>query len=354
MPRRNIRETDFFGKQAKQQLSELVEERDAVNRMMDHMAAGLILLDRTKRILTVNQSAAALLGAAEREYESESIVALSRNAKLLDGIDSALSGHRTDGYLERGEQVSHYFADPVVQESQVIGVLVFLLEATEQRNRERLLEQYPENVAHQMKAPLAAIAARAGQLRQALADPEGETGKLAGEIYDEATRLSGLADDFLRLARIRPASGQEDRVKVNLFSLLRGVCITFAGAAKKKGLHVSVDGDNQIVYGNLSMLHEMAQNLLDNAVRYNRPEGRVDVAVSKKDGHVILTVADTGAGIPKERLSHLFEPFYQMQKGRPAGAGLGLSVVKSIVDYHNGQIAVESEEGKGTTVVVTF
>ena len=354
MLRRNDREMDFFGKQAKQQLSEMLEERDAINRMMDHMAEGLILLDRSKRILTVNQSAVALLGAGEREYQSESIVALSRNAKLLDGVDSALSGHPSEGYLERGEFVSRYFADTVSQNGEIIGVLVLLLEATEQRNRERLLEQYPGNVAHQLKAPLSAIVSKAAQLRRELPDPEGEAGKLAEEIRTEAARLSELTDNFLRLARVRPEEGKEDRVKVNLFSLLRGVCITFAGEAKKKGLQVSVDGDNQIVYGNLSMLHEMAQNLLDNAIRYNRPKGRVDIKVAEEDGHVVLTIADTGIGIPKECMSHLFDPYYQMKKGQPTGTGLGLSVVKSIVDYHDGRIAIESEEGKGTVIMVTF
>ena len=127
--------------------------------------------------------------------------------------------------------------------------------------------------------------------------------------------------------------------------------------AEEKHVTLRVSGDHAQILGVRGLLYEIVQNLCSNAVKYNVDGGSVDVSVLKKDGHVVLTVADTGIGIPPEDQSRVFERFYRVDKSHSkasGGTGLGLSIVKHAVQYHNAKLNLESISGKGTTVIVTF
>lgn len=181
--------------------------------------------------------------------------------------------------------------------------------------------------------------------------------RFAERIYNEARHLISLIDDIIRLSRLDEEHIDIPRKKVSLLELAKKVCARLEPLAKEKGVTVTVSGDKGIVLGIEEILEQMIYNLCDNAIKYNKKNGRVDVTVSQQDNKVILTVSDTGIGIPKEHQSRVFERFYRVDKSRSnrtGGTGLGLSIVKHGAMHHNAKIELESQPGQGTTIRVIF
>ena len=167
----------------------------------------------------------------------------------------------------------------------------------------------------------------------------------------------GLINDILKLAELENATEEPQRLEiVSLGNIVKEVQVVLEGKARERQVTLSACGDGSI-RADQERIREMVINLVDNAVKYNRPGGRVDVSVRQMDGKVILTVADTGIGIPLEHQERVFERFYRVDKGRSrksGGTGLGLSIVRHTAEHYGGVVALESEEQVGTRITVTF
>lgn len=346
----------------RRQLEEMREERDTINLIMDNMQEGLVLISAGRKILSFNESAAAFLSAAgEHDFTDRNIIAMTRNQNLLEAIDQAVSGEGASGLIESGEKSCRFFASPVRSEGEITGVILFLVDVTEQLKAERVRQEFSANVSHELKTPLTSISGFAEMIQTGMVQDAGEIHRFSGMIYDEARRLLALIDDIMRLSRIEENSVEENAVSVNLYSLARGVCISLKPLAQKRDITLRAGGENVLVRGNLSMLNEMVMNICENAVKYNVQGGSVDVEVHEVEENgtpqALIRVSDTGIGIPAEHHDRIFERFYRVDKSRSkqtGGTGLGLSIVKHIVEYHHGEIRFESEEGKGTVVTVVL
>lgn len=304
------------------QLEEMREERDTINLIMDNMREGLVLISIGKKVLSVNTSAAAFLSpAVDRDFTDQSIVALTRNTHLLSAIDQAIGGQGANGLIESEEKSCQFFASPVWSEGVVTGVILFLVDVTEQIKAEKIRQEFSANVSHELKTPLTSISGFAEMIQNGMVKDGGEIRKFSGMIYGEAKRLLALIDDIMRLSKIEENSVEENSVKVNLYTLARGVCSTLKPLADKRDITLNTEGENVIVEGNLGMLHEMVANICENAVKYNIQGGRVDIAVRAetdgKDGtQAVLTVTDTGIGVPPEHHDRIFERFYRVDKSQ--------------------------------------
>ena len=173
-------------------------------------------------------------------------------------------------------------------------------------------------------------------------------------IFDESNRLLSVINDIIRLSEIEEGQG-EIFTEVNLMEVAREVTENLEEKADKLEIQLSVSGDDCTVSASRGYIYEMIYNLADNAVKYNRPGGKVLVGVSCAADKAVITVADDGIGIPKEHQARIFERFYRVDKSRSkqtGGTGLGLSIVKHICAIHHGSISVESEDGKGTVFTV--
>ncbi len=235
--------------------------------------------------------------------------------------------------------------------------------ALDQKNRqngEKLRREFTANVSHELKTPLTSISGYAELIETGMAKPEDVVG-FAGRIRKETGRLMALVGDIIQLSELDDAS--EDGVKkltmeeVDLAELA-GECVEdLQPAAKKAYLILSMQKEHVTVRGNRGLLLELCQNLCDNAIRYNRPGGKVEVSVRNVAGMAELCVKDNGIGIAPEHQQRVFERFYRVDKSRSkatGGTGLGLAIVKHIAILHNAKIDLESEAGKGTTIKVSF
>lgn len=262
-----------------------------------------------------------------------------------------------------GDGVAPYVElDPLVnrlneQHAELVQRMSQIQDAADMRR------EFTANVTHELKTPIASISGAAELIRDGIAKPKDVPG-FAGRIYDDARRLSSLVSDILTLSKLdeteRVGSRElfEPSESVNLLAVARDVADRLASKARKAKVDVSVEGVSMNVRGNPRLLDELVSNLCDNAIRYNRPGGKVFVWVlPSSDGGTCLRVSDTGIGIPEASQDKVFERFYRVDKGRSrdmGGTGLGLAIVKHAAAYHGATVALESKIDKGTTITVTF
>ena len=220
----------------------------------------------------------------------------------------------------------------------------------------QMRQEFTANVSHELKTPLTSISGYAELIETGIAG-ENEVQRFAGEIHRSAKRLLTLINDIIRLSELDGDQKQVDFTKNDLNELADTCVDMLQLPAANHDLTISCHGAPCCVYGNREMLEELLYNLCDNAIRYNRPGGRVDVTVGTRDGRPFVTVADTGIGIPAKSQERVFERFYRVDKSRSkrtGGTGLGLAIVKHIVAQHHAHIELNSECGKGTEITVVF
>ena len=227
-------------------------------------------------------------------------------------------------------------------------------------NNEKMRQEFTANVSHELKTPLTSISGYAELIETGIAKPA-DIPDFARKIHGEATRMIQLVNDILQLSHLDNVSetGSEPVMEtVDLLEVAKDCVERQKMNARHAYITLTYMGESALVEGNRQLLDELCQNLCDNAIRYNRPGGKVQlVTTCSRDGHCSLTVADNGIGIPREAQASVFERFYRVDKSRSkatGGTGLGLAIVKHIARIHNARIKLESQVDKGTTITVTF
>ena len=225
-------------------------------------------------------------------------------------------------------------------------------------NNEKMRQEFTANVSHELKTPLTSISGYAELIETGIAKPA-DIPDFARKIHGEATRMIQLVNDILQLSHLDNVSetGSEPVMEtVDLLEVAKDCVERQKLNARHAYITLTYMGESALVEGNRQLLDELCQNLCDNAIRYNRPGGKVQlVTTCSRDGHCSLTVADNGIGIPREAQASVFERFYRVDKSRSkatGGTGLGLAIVKHIARIHNARIKLESQVDKGTTITV--
>ena len=340
-----------------QQMKSLREKQEEFTSITENMSEGFLVLDNNTDILSYNTSALRLLGAEAVPAESHvSALALNRSAGFRSAVDGALAGKRSEQLVRQGGRCCQVMANPVLRDGEVEGAVVVILDITEREERENLRREFTANVSHELKTPLTSISGFAEIIKNGIVKPE-DIPRFAGNIYEESQRLVTLVDDILNLSRLDEADVQLEREDFDLSSLARDVAGRLKASAKKNGVVITVIGDKAEINGVKSIVDEMVFNLVDNAVKYNKKNGRVTINVEKTGAGTALTVMDTGIGIPQADVDRVFERFYRVDKSHSkeiGGTGLGLSIVKHGAAFHNAKVSLQSTEGEGTTVRLVF
>lgn len=285
-----------------------------------------------------------------------SCVALMLAAAVLAGL---LTRVLVQPVLDMTEDLDH------IQENVPYKELVPFAESIHsdrilRENNEKMRQEFTANVSHELKTPLTSISGYAELIETGIAKPEDAPG-FAQKIHVEATRMIQLVNDILQLSNLDNVSDTGSAPAMETVDLLEVAkeCVERQKLnARRAYISLTYLGESALVHGNRSLLDELCQNLCDNAIRYNRPGGKVQITTAcSRDGHCTLTVTDNGIGIPREAQSSVFERFYRVDKSRSkatGGTGLGLAIVKHIARIHNARIKLESQVDVGTTITVTF
>ena len=220
----------------------------------------------------------------------------------------------------------------------------------------KMRQDFTANVTHELKTPLTSISGYAELIESGMTG-EKETRRFAKEIHRNAKRLIRLINDILQLSELDTRETALETEQLNLYGMAATCVEMLKINAEPNQVKLSVKGKSAWIEGNRSMIEELLYNLCSNAIRYNKPNGTVEVSVDKTEEGVLLQVADTGIGIPEKHQERIFERFYRVDKSRSkerGGTGLGLAIVKHIVAEHGAKMTLESEEGVGTTISVLF
>ena len=220
----------------------------------------------------------------------------------------------------------------------------------------KMRQDFTANVTHELKTPLTSISGYAELIESGMTG-EKETRRFAKEIHRNAKRLIRLINDILQLSELDTRETALETEQLNLYGMAATCVEMLKINAEPNQVKLSVRGKSAWIEGNRSMIEELLYNLCSNAIRYNKPNGTVEVSVNKTEEGVLLQVADTGIGIPAKHQERIFERFYRVDKSRSkerGGTGLGLAIVKHIVAEHGAKMTLESEEGVGTTISVLF
>lgn len=338
-----------------QQMAQLRQKQNEFTAITENMSEGFLLLDRQGRILSHNSGALRLLHAAAPE-ERASYLTLNRTERFRQAVDAALTGRRDEQLVDLGGRCCQLLANPVIQDGQVAGAVLVILDVTEREQREELRREFTANVSHELKTPLTSISGIAEIIKGGLVKPQDIPG-FADDIYGEAQRMIRLVEDILRLSQLDEGGSSLQTEEVDLYHLAQEVAGRLTPAAVKGQVTLEVTGGPVRISGVRQLLDEMISNLCDNAIKYNRPGGRVTISVSRSDRGAELSVSDTGIGIPPEDQSRVFERFYRVDKSHSraiGGTGLGLSIVKHAVAYHHGTVQLDSTPGQGTVITVTL
>ena len=219
-----------------------------------------------------------------------------------------------------------------------------------------LRQDFTANVSHEMKTPLHVIAGYSELLKEGLVK-EDEIKDFSSKINFESYRLTKLVDDILQLSKLDNGVLDEEKKDISLDSIIENVVDSLQSVAEEKRITIRTRLDNLTIYGAPNIIHSMFYNLIDNAIKYNKENGTIDVALENEHHHVTVTITDTGIGIPEEQIDRVFERFYRVDKSHSreiGGTGLGLSIVKHAAIVHKAKINVESTLGEGTSFRIIF
>lgn len=358
----------------RQQMEILKEKQEEFSAITENMREGFLVVDSKGDVMSYNKSALKLLGipegeegmlsrhgnAAWEEHEKTdanvNIISINRSENFRRVVNEALKGSHCEEMLDVGNRHYQIIANPVAESEERSGAVVVILDVTEQQGREELRREFTANVSHELKTPLTSISGYAEIMMNGMVQPA-DMGRFSGKIYKEAQRLITLVGDIIRLSQLDEEKVQMEKSPVDLHLLASDVVKRLQDVAKKNQVTLMLTGKPTVVNGNPQILDEMIYNLCDNAIKYNKPFGEVEVNVAMIKDHPVLTVEDDGIGIPPEDQERIFERFYRVDKSHSrqiGGTGLGLSIVKHGAIYHKAKVELKSAPGEGTTVRITF
>lgn len=335
----------------------LTDERNRSSAILGSMIEGVAVITNDERIVFSNQAFSRILGLEDvREIEGRPLLEVARQSDLLAAIKMALSGQeQVTSEIVVGTVRPRSFAVTAapVQASSHKGAVLVLHEITDLRRLERVRQDFVANVSHEFRTPLTAIQGFAETLLAGAIDDPANRRRFVEIIREHSMRLARLTQDLLKLSRIEAGQLKLDFRPVSVSQLIES-CVETAqlkAVPRQLALHVNLPDQLPSARGDSNTLQEVLQNLLDNALQYTPAGGKIEVSASCSNGHVVVTIADTGIGIPQAEQARIFERFYRVDAARSreaGGTGLGLSIARHIMEAHGGRLWVESAVGEGS------
>ena len=341
-------------RQIKEQMSELSEKNDEFSQIISSMSEGLILLNGQGGIIAINTSAKKIFGANE-DAVGKDFLTLDRSPELSHAVAETKTSAHSETVLNKNGREYQFNISRIESEGKTIGTLILGFDITEKAFAERNRQEFTANVSHELKTPLQTIIGSAELLQNGLVKPE-DTPRFIGNIKNEATRLVSLINDIIRLSQL-DEKAEATKESIDMLTVANEVVEVLTPSSEKKNVTLSLDCDNIQIKGVRRYIYEIIYNLCDNAIRYNKEGGKVDVSIKKRGKNAVISVTDTGIGIPNEHKDRIFERFYRVDKSHSketGGTGLGLSIVKRAVMLHGGKVELNSTVGEGTTVKVVL
>ncbi len=335
------------------QVNELSRNHDQFSLITENMDEGIIIADKKLNILTCNSSSMRLLDVKDISA-GQSVYSFNNSEVFRRCIQNAAGGRNSECTVETCQGESVVIASPAGSTDTFNGIFILIMDITEKRKLEIMRREFTSNVSHELKTPLTTIYGISDMLAGGLVKSD-DTAEFGARIRNEADRLIKLINDIMALSKLDEAAGLSDAEETDLYELSAEILARISENAMERNITMKLSGEHILYMGNRTVLDEVIYNLCDNAIKYNNDGGSLEVNILEAHKNIIITVSDTGIGIPKEHTDRIFERFYRVDKSRSRkikGTGLGLSIVKHGVMYHGGTVRIESNPGSGTVFTV--
>jgi len=351
------RDFNEMAEQVRHQVEEAAEERGKLEAVLDNISTGIMVTDAERKIILLNPAAEEILGVRQEEALGSRIIESFSSRELDTTVSKAADGESIDEQIELLYPRKMYLqikSNPVVTSEGDVAATVSAIEDITALKRLNMIRQdFVANVSHELRTPVASVKALTDSLLAGAAEHKETADRFLKDLDQEVTRLSQLIDDLLTLSKLETKEAVLQVEDIQLGEIVKECLDSKDLLAEEFGVDMEVELENtgMLVNGDRQLLRTALNNLVDNAIKYNRAGGKVVIRVLQDDDHVILQVQDTGIGVPREELPRVFERFYRVDKARSretGGTGLGLSIVKHIADLHGGGVDVTSVEGEGS------
>jgi two-component system, OmpR family, phosphate regulon sensor histidine kinase PhoR len=345
------------------QMEEIRENQQRLTGVLSNMVSGVMLINTDGRIMLVNRAMEEMIASTSKKLMGKLHIEAGKNFGL-----SQLIGRSLKEGISIHEEVHVYFpaerildahvAPSIGENGEIKGVISVLHDITEIRRLENMRSEFVANVSHELKTPVTSLKGFTETLLDGAMHDEEVLRSFLTIMLEESERLHRLIADILDLSKIEQHRLPLNPVKLDIVNVIQETVSTLREEANKKNLVIELPGvEGLIMEADKDRLQQIILNLVANALAYTPEGGTITVEVKDKGEEVELAVKDTGIGISKQDLPRIFERFYRVDKARSrqsGGTGLGLAIVKHLVESHHGHIKVESEEGEGTSFIITF
>ena len=348
-----------------QQISEsrqsLLLEQEKINHILSNMAEGFILIDHNENILLCNYSAKNFFNC-KHDVVAQNILTLVNDKSINMAVDKALTKEQSSMFEMwlHENLILNVYVSPTGKNSlrtAEAGATLLFVDVTSEKQLEKQKRDFFSNASHELKTPITSILGFSEMINQQIIKTEGEKNQVLKRIETEARRMSELINNLLMISNLESKNMASEHTDFNLKEVLQEAALSVSPINNNETIQIELNASDVIVYANKRQLYELCVNLIENAVKYNKPGGKVFIELKAKKYHAILKVKDTGIGIPTEQQGRVFERFFRVDYGRDkkvGGSGLGLSIVKHIVNLYNGEISLRSKKDVGTTIGISL
>ncbi len=327
--------------------------------ILDNIKEGMLILDKDQDVLLINAAARQIFNVGE-EIGNVNILHFVRKREVLKQLDESFNKRRNltfDVQDDFSGKTFRYITSIVSEEAfnrSGDGMLVLITDVTELVKSEKVRKDFVANVSHELKTPLTSIDGYAQLISNNMVSSKEDVVKYANRITDESGRLMRLINDTLQLSELEQIAMDEALDNVDINKIAGEVKKLLEQKAAKKDVEITISG-NAVLVANENRIKELVLNLCDNAIKYNKQGGKVDITLSKDEKNVYIEIADTGIGIEEDEISRVFERFYRATNAGGAtveGTGLGLAIAKHIAALYSGEIQINSVMGEGSTFTI--
>ena len=352
-------------------LQDIATEKTRIKTIVNYLAGGVLVTDKSKNIILYNPTLLKMLGYGGDTLDDQPLHVLTTDEKLTGIIDGILELNKGEFKVlsteielhERGEALSNqsYLRAQAVpfqnRSGEILGSVTIIDDITHLKLLDEMKSTFVSMVSHEIRGPLSTILSQIKILMDGLAGELGpKQADILGKISRKVEGLVELSNELLDLSRIEAGLIVQDKQQVQLMDILESLVEFIQARAKEKNIFLSLEKvDLPLINADIKSMEEVFSNLITNAIIYSPEGGEITVRGEVKGGFVGISISDTGYGIAPDEIPRIFERFYRAKTEKTrniVGTGLGLPIVKSIVEAHNGTVRVESEEGVGSTFYV--
>lgn len=341
--------------QINENIASLERKKQEFEAITENMNEGMIILNNKSTVLDINRFASEIL-----DMNEDNIGRKLSECRYYDLFKDMLEEQQYETNINRTIRINNVNysveSSPVTVDGVGIGVVLLIIDNSYKEANEKLRKEFSSNVSHELKTPLQTIIGYSELLKNGLV-PMDRQEEVADKIYAQSQRMVSLINDIIKLSHLDDEDMVISKEDIDIYALTASVLKSVETVIENAGITVTFKGEKTIVHGNEQLLESTIFNLIDNAIKYNRKNGTIDIDIYQHEDRKYFRIKDSGIGIRKEDYERIFERFYQVDKARSAtvgGTGLGLSIVKHALLLNNATIDVDSVFGKGTTFTICF